>query len=217
MFVLRRKLADRLGSKSVSHQQQRSQYESQLFNVYSSRHEQALESIYLTILEKQLNNHQHLFVKQQRILDTLQQEKQFCQLLEGMIDHRLTLIDQTSEQLKKILHFNRLLIENSKANTATKNEKKKSKIHAEQNMPNLIDKIKSIENEFCKKYFVLLLLLLIVILRLFSHSAVNTFLDYINRQNDDFRPRAANLSQQLNVHLQSKITEWKTLRTSIRD
>ena len=77
-----------------------------------------------------------------------------------MIEHRLTLIDQTSEQLKKILQYNRMLMENGKgtsAGTKKKDNNNSSTAQLDQNMPNLIEKIKSIDQDFGKKYFPALL------------------------------------------------------------
>jgi hypothetical protein len=102
-IFFQRKLSDRLGSKSSVHQQQRTQYENQLFNIYSTRHENLLETIYLNILEKQYTNDNRLGLKQKLILDTLNQHVYFCKLIDGLIEHRLSIIDQTTEQMNKII------------------------------------------------------------------------------------------------------------------
>lgn len=48
-------------------------------------------------------------------------------------------------------------------------------------------------------------------LRMFSHSIVNSFLDYIHRQNEDFRPKANDLSTELDHLIQTRTNEWKSL------
>ena len=45
----------------------------------------------------------------------------------------------------------------------------------------------------------------------YSNSIVNSFLDYINRQNDDFRPKAKDLSIELDNLIQTETNEWKNL------
>ena len=89
--LLRRKLSDRLGSKSQAYQQQRAQYENQLSNIYSSRHEHRLETIYFNILEKQFTSENHLGLKQQIILQSLIQHRDFQQLIDRT-NERKTLI-----------------------------------------------------------------------------------------------------------------------------
>ena len=44
-----------------------------------------------------------------------------------------------------------------------------------------------------------------------SNSIVNSFLDYINRQNEDFRPRSNDLSIELDRLIQDRRNEWKTI------
>ncbi len=46
---------------------------------------------------------------------------------------------------------------------------------------------------------------------------MNSFLDYINRQNEDFRPKANNLSIELDHLIQTRTNEWKNLITTIKD
>jgi hypothetical protein len=50
-----------------------------------------------------------------------------------------------------------------------------------------------------------------------SNSIVNSFLDYINRQNEDFRPKANGLSIELDNLIQSRTNQWKNLITAIKD
>jgi hypothetical protein len=50
-----------------------------------------------------------------------------------------------------------------------------------------------------------------------SNSIVNSFLDYINRQNEDFRPKANGLSTELDNLIQSRTNQWKNLITTIKD
>ena len=88
---LQRKLSDRFGSKSQAYQQQRAQYENQLSNIYSSRHEHRLETIYFNILEKQFTSENHLGLKQQIILQSLIQHRDFQQLIDRT-NERKTLI-----------------------------------------------------------------------------------------------------------------------------
>ena len=52
---------------------------------------------------------------------------------------------------------------------------------------------------------------------IFSHAAVHTFVDYVNKQNGDFRPKANDLSKKLDEHLETQIAEWKNLATKIND
>jgi hypothetical protein len=149
---MRRKLAGRLGTKSVVHQQQRAQYESQLLNVYSSRHEHALESVYFNILEKQYRNHQGLFSKQQLILDSLAQQTHFCQLIEGLLDHRSSIIGRTSEQMKKIIYYIKTIVNQSQSSAPAEDVKQpKADLHTDVHLSNLIERIKHIENDFSKK------------------------------------------------------------------
>jgi hypothetical protein len=51
----------------------------------------------------------------------------------------------------------------------------------------------------------------------FSNSIVSSFLDYINRQNDDFRPKANDLSIELDNLIQTRTNQWKNLITTIKD
>ncbi|UJR30243.1 hypothetical protein I4U23_017781 [Adineta vaga] len=190
-----KKLADRLGSKSQLHHQQRAQYENQLITIYSSRHEQLLEKIYLNILEKQYTNDHRLALKQQIILDSLNQHGHFCGLIENLLTHRLSLIEQTSEQMKKILNYIQIIIENSKSSLPNNNQQEKQKeIDLEFNIPNLVERMKQIENEYSN-----------------NNSTINSFLDYIHRQNDDFRPKVNDLANELDKHIQTKTNEWKNL------
>lgn len=154
-----RKLADRLGSKATIHQQQRAQYENQLMNIYSSRHEQLLEKIYLNILEKQYTNDQRLGLKQQIILDSLNQQRNFTQLIENLLSQRLNLVEQTNGQMKKITNYIQMIVENGKLveiskdlkqETGNENEKEQ-KFNFNLNITNLIDKTKQIENEFSNR------------------------------------------------------------------
>ena len=41
----------------------------------------------------------------------------------------------------------------------------------------------------------------------FSNSMVNSFLDYINRQDEDFRPKAKDLSIELDQFIQTRTNE----------
>lgn len=50
-----------------------------------------------------------------------------------------------------------------------------------------------------------------------SNSIVNLFLDYINRENEDFRPKAHNLSIELDNLIQTRTTEWKNLIMTIEN
>ncbi|CAF2980796.1 unnamed protein product [Rotaria sp. Silwood2] len=188
-----KKLADRLGSKSIAHQQQRTQYETQLFNTYVSRHENSLETIYLNILEKEYTNDNRLVLKQQIVLDSLNQHLNFCKLIDGLLEHRLSLIDQTSEQMNKIINYIKMIIENSKSTISTNDIKQpKQDINIDLNIKNLIERVKQIENDFSK-----------------NNSIVNSFLDYINRQNEDFRPKSNDLSIELDNLIQTRTNEWK--------
>ncbi|CAF0802117.1 unnamed protein product [Adineta steineri] len=193
-----KKLADRLGSKSNVHQQQRTQYETQLFNIYSSRHEHLLETIYLNILEKQFTNDNRLALKQQIILDSLNQHVHFCKLIDGLLNHRLILINQTTEQMNKIINYIKMIIENSKQTGIINNIKQqKQDFNIDLNITNLIEKIKQIENDFSK-----------------NHTTVNSFLEYINRQNEDFRPKANDLSIELDNLIEARNNEWNNLITT---
>ncbi|CAF0856116.1 unnamed protein product [Adineta steineri] len=193
-----KKLADRLGSKSNVHQQQRTQYETQLFNIYSSRHEHLLETIYLNILEKQFTNDNRLALKQQIILDSLNQHVHFCKLIDGLLNHRLIIINQTTEQMNKIINYIRMIIENSKQTAIINNIKQqKQDLNIDLNITNLIEKIKQIENDFSK-----------------NHTTVNSFLEYINRQNEDFRPKANDLSIELDNLIETRNNEWNNLITT---
>ncbi|CAF4320439.1 unnamed protein product, partial [Rotaria magnacalcarata] len=193
-----KKLADRLGSKSAVHQQQRNQYETQLSNVYLSRHEHLLETIYLNILEKQFTNDNRLALKQQIILDSLNQHLHFSKLVDGLLEHRLSLIDQITDQMNKIINYIKMIIENSKSSVSTTDGKQtKQNLKVDLNIKNLIERVKQIENDFSK-----------------NNLTVNSFLDYINRQNEDFRPKGNNLSMELDNLIQSRTNEWKTLITT---
>jgi hypothetical protein len=151
-IIFSRKLADRLGSKSTVHQQQRTQYETQLFNIYSSRHEHLLETIYLNILEKQYTNDNRLGFKQQIILDSLNQHKHFCKLIDGLLDHRLSLVDQTTEQMNKIINYIKMITDNAKTSCSTNDIKQqKQDLNIDLNITNLIERIKHIENDFSKR------------------------------------------------------------------
>ncbi|CAF1115322.1 unnamed protein product [Rotaria sordida] len=196
-----KKLTDRLGSKSIVHQQQRTQYETQLFNIYLSRHEHSLETIYLNILEKQYTNDNRLALKQQIILDSLNQHINFSKLIDGLLEHRLSLIDQTTEQMNRIINYIKMIIENSKSTTSTIDIKQpKQDLNIDLNIKNLIERVKQIENDFSK-----------------NNSIVDSFLDYINRQNEDFRPKANDLSIELDNLIQIRTNEWKNLTTTIKD
>ncbi|CAF1034844.1 unnamed protein product [Rotaria sordida] len=196
-----KKLTDRLGSKSIVHQQQRTQYETQLFNIYLSRHEHSLETIYLNILEKQYTNDNRLALKQQIILDSLNQHINFSKLVDGLLEHRLSLIDQTTEQMNRIINYIKMIIENSKSTTSTIDIKQpKQDLNIDLNIKNLIERVKQIENDFSK-----------------NNSIVDSFLDYINRQNEDFRPKANDLSIELDNLIQIRTNEWKNLTTTIKD
>ncbi|CAF1145400.1 unnamed protein product [Rotaria sordida] len=196
-----KKLTDRLGSKSIVHQQQRTQYETQLFNIYLSRHEHSLETIYLNILEKQYTNDNRLALKQQIILDSLNQHINFSKLVDGLLEHRLSLIDQTTEQMNRIINYIKMIIENSKSTTSTIDIKQpKQDLNIDLNIKNLIERVKQIENDFSK-----------------NNSIVDSFLDYINRQNEDFRPKANDLSIELDNLIQIRTNEWKNLITTIKD
>ncbi|CAF1016396.1 unnamed protein product [Rotaria sordida] len=196
-----KKLTDRLGSKSIVHQQQRTQYETQLFNIYLSRHEHSLETIYLNILEKQYTNDNRLALKQQIILDSLNQHINFSKLIDGLLEHRLSLIDQTTEQMNRIINYIKMIIENSKSTTSTIDIKQpKQDLNIDLNIKNLIERVKQIENDFSK-----------------NSSIVDSFLDYINRQNEDFRPKANDLSIELDNLIQIRTNEWKNLITTIKD
>jgi hypothetical protein len=50
-----------------------------------------------------------------------------------------------------------------------------------------------------------------------SNSIVNSFLDYINRQNEDFRPKSNDLSIELDNIIQTRTNQWKNLITTIKD
>ena len=123
-------------------------------NIYSTRHEQNLETIYFQILDQQLTNHQNLYSKQQIVLDGLVQQRNFLQLIETLINQRLTLIDRTNEQMKKIRHFIENLLEQSQTNISTKQneEEKNHLIVNEFPVNNLVERIKTIENEFSTKF-----------------------------------------------------------------
>lgn len=152
IFFLQRKLADRLGSKSTVYQQQRSQYETQLFNVYVSRHESLLEAIYLNILKTQYTNDNRLALKQQIILDSFNQHTHFCKLIDGLLDHRLSLIDQATEQMNKIINYIKMIIENSKSSNPKIDMKQpKQDLNMDLNITNLIERVKQIENDFSKR------------------------------------------------------------------
>ncbi|CAF3547779.1 unnamed protein product [Rotaria sp. Silwood1] len=196
-----KKLADRLSSKSIVHQQQRTQYETQLLNTYISRHEDLLETIYLNILEKQYGNDNRLALKQQIILDSLNQHMNFSKLIDGLLEHRLSLIDQTTEHMNKIINYIKMIIENSKSNISTIDMKQlKQDINIDINIKNLIERVKQIENDFSK-----------------NNSIVNSFLDYMNRQNEDFRPKANDLSIELDNLIQTRTNEWNNLITTINN
>lgn len=146
-------MADRLGSKSNIHQQQRTQYENQLFNIYSTRHEHLLETIYLNILEKQYTNDNRLGLKQQLILDTLNQHIYFSRLVDNLLEHRLSLINQTTEQMNKIINYIKIITENSKSTIKINDIKQqKQNLNIDLNIINLIEKTKQIENDFSKRY-----------------------------------------------------------------
>ncbi len=151
-ILFSRKLADRLGSKSTVHQQQRTQYETQLFNIYSSRHEHLLETIYLNILQKQYTNDNRLGLKQQIILDTLNQHMYFSKLIDSLLDHRLSIIDQTNQQMNKIINYIKMITENSKTlNSINDIKQQKQDLNIDLNVTNLIERIKQIINDFSKK------------------------------------------------------------------
>ncbi|CAF1306017.1 unnamed protein product [Adineta ricciae] len=190
-----KKLADRLASKSHQHHQQRTQYENQLLTVYTSRHEHALETIYLNILEKQYTTDHRLALKQQMILDSLNQHVLFCGLVDQLLSHRLALVNRTSEQMTKILNYIQMIIENSKSSSEVKKiREEKANEHLELKVSNLIEQVKQIESEFSK-----------------NHSIVDSFLEYVHRQNDDFRPKANDLANELDNLIQTKTNQWKNL------
>lgn len=200
------------------HQQQRVQYENQLVNIYSSRHEHNLQTIYLNILEKQFQYHENLYNKQQTILDSLNQQKYFSQILETLIDYRISLIDQTDEQINKILQYIKSIYENLKPSATETVEKKKSEnFPLDFQLANPIDKVKSIENEFSKRFPFQISSNAFdsTTCFSFSHSTVHAFVDYVNKQNDDFRPKANDLSNALNQHVKNRLNEWAQLQQSI--
>lgn len=214
IFHVKRKLADRLGSKSLVHQQQRNQYETQLFNIYSTRHEQLLETTYLNILEKQYTNDNRLGLKQQLILDSLNQHFDFSKLIENFLDYRLSLIDQTNEQMNKIINYIKIITDNSKLNiNLNENKKQKQDLNIDLNIINLIEKTKQIQMDFSKKYFHLLKFSLYNLIYS-SNSIVNSFVNYIHQQNEDFRPKSNDLSNQLDNLFQTKTNEWKNILTN---
>lgn len=106
----------------------------------------------MNILEKQYANDNRLGLKQHIILESLNQHIHFCKLIDGLLDHRLSLIDQATEQMNKIINYIKMLIENSKSSTSTVDIKQpKQDINIDLNITNLIERVKQIENDFSKK------------------------------------------------------------------
>jgi hypothetical protein len=73
-------------------------------------------------------------------------------LIDGLLDHRLSLIDQITEQMKKIIDYIKMITENSKSTISINDIKQqKQDINIDLNVTNLIEKTKQIENDFSKK------------------------------------------------------------------
>ena len=104
---------------------------------------------YLNILEKQYTNDNRLGLKQEIILDSLNQHIYFCKLIDDLLDHRLSIIDQTTEQMNKIRNYIKMITENSRSIISTNDIKQD--LNIDLNITNLIERIKQIENDFSKK------------------------------------------------------------------
>ncbi len=73
-------------------------------------------------------------------------------MIDGLLDHRLSLIDQITEQMKKIIDYIKMITENSKSTISINDIKQqKQDINIDLNVTNLIEKTKQIENDFSKK------------------------------------------------------------------
>lgn len=103
----------------------------------------------MNILEKQLTNENHLGLKQQIILESLIQHRYFHQLIENLLEQRLSLIDRMTEQMNNIGHFIKVIAESPKGTLPIK--QMKESVNFDWNINNLIEKTKQIENEFCKR------------------------------------------------------------------
>ena len=91
-------------------------------------------------------------LKQQIILDSLHQHLRFCKLIDNLLDHRLSLIDQTTESMNKIINYTKMIIENSNSSISTFDIKQpKYDLNIDLGITNLIEKIKQIENDFSEK------------------------------------------------------------------
>lgn len=96
-----------------------------------------------------MTNENQLGFKQQIILESLIQHRYFHQLIDHLLEQRLTLIERMTEQMNKIAHFIKMIAESPKGNNPIKSTKECANF--DWNINNLIDKTKQIENEFCKK------------------------------------------------------------------
>ncbi len=86
------------------------------------------------------------------ILESLSQHIYFCKLIDNLLDHRLSLIDQTTEQMNKIINYIKMITENSKSTISTNDIKQtKQDLNIDLNITNLIERTKQIENDFSKK------------------------------------------------------------------
>ncbi len=86
------------------------------------------------------------------ILESLSQHIHFCKLIDNLLDHRLSLIDQTTEQMNKIINYIKMITENSKSTISTNDIKQtKQDLNIDLNITNLIERTKQIENDFSKK------------------------------------------------------------------
>jgi len=73
-------------------------------------------------------------------------------LIDGLLDHRLSLLDQITEQMKKIIDYIKMITENSKSTISINDIKQqKQDINIDLNVTNLIETTKQIENDFSKK------------------------------------------------------------------
>lgn len=62
------------------------------------------------------------------------------------------MIDQSTEQMNKIINYIKMIVENSKSSVSTNDIKQlKQDLNIDLNIKNLIERVKQIENDFSKR------------------------------------------------------------------
>jgi hypothetical protein len=74
---------------------------------------------------------------------SLNQHTHFSKIIDALLDHRLLLIDQTTEQMNKIINYTKMITENAKTwNSMNDIKQQKQDLNVDLN---------KIENDFSKK------------------------------------------------------------------